>query len=543
MRRFYRPAALVAGTLAIAWIAVPAQPIAAAAPATATVRLTLTGLNRDSQVVAVPQAELLGLRNGAEYTYQGSPLAVLRGTYLIVADVPAYSGTVQTSDTLVFAKETVGRAETIRLDGRGGRKLNVSLTGVSATSDVLLASVCMSRYPGSGGDLVGGASGGPGVAVYAVPVRSRYVTFEYGDILTSAVGATYYLTGSAATGKIPARLDYVQRASGLAKLTMALRSGAYGSSEFNWDIQAGDGQSFCSGVGQNTDTFSVQSWVNYLTPGVWTTSAVAYSEDAHGNFDKNASFFITGRYRAGGSYTNTFGAAVAGPGPSFPQTSIPDQGARKGTMVSYAPDLYASPGTSGDQVCCDISQVSLRLGSRVIRTEHVGTQGFFTAVIHQSGWYTLNVTDRRSFPGGGLPTGLLSPRVAVSFRFHAPAHPAGNGASQDVPVTDARYDPLGLNSANQAPADGMTVLDVTIARPGNDGVPTPVYRLKAVKIYASFNDGASWQLLTARRHGRAWQVTITDPSSGYVAIRSIVTDVRGDSTEQTVYRAYGITGP
>ena len=154
MRRLHRSAALVAGTLAIACIAVPAQPIASAASAAGTVKLRLTGLNRDSQVVAVPQASLLGLRNGAEYLYQGSPLAVRVGTYLIAAEVPAFSGTVQTSDTLVFAKETVGRAETIRLDGRGGRKLNVSLTGVSATPELLIADVCMSRYPGYGGSPV-----------------------------------------------------------------------------------------------------------------------------------------------------------------------------------------------------------------------------------------------------------------------------------------------------------------------------------------------------------------------------------------------------
>src|SRR5262249_28736010 len=152
MRGIHRLGAFIAVTLTVACLAVPAQSVASAAPAAATVRLTLTGLNRDSQVVAV-QASLLGLRNGAEYIYQGSPITVRPGTYLIAADVPAYSGQIQTSATLVFARETVSRTETVRLDGRDGRKLNVSLTGVSATPDLLMASVCMARYPGDGGDM------------------------------------------------------------------------------------------------------------------------------------------------------------------------------------------------------------------------------------------------------------------------------------------------------------------------------------------------------------------------------------------------------
>jgi len=42
--------------------------------------------------------------------------------------------------------------------------------------------------------------------------------------------------------------------------------------------------------------------------------------------------------------------------------------------------------------------------------------------------------------------------------------------------------------------------------------------------------------------GRFHKALRNDPASGYVAIRSIVTDEHGDKTEQPVYRAYAVTG-
>jgi hypothetical protein len=202
--------------------------------------------------------------------------------------------------------------------------------------------------------------------------------------------------------------------------------------------------------------------------------------------------------------------------------------------------LFYSPVLTGGQICCDKSTVTLRLGSRVVGKKTLRTNGLFTESIRQSGWYTLSVTDKRSFPSGGAPT--LSPEVAVSYRFHASSTPAGNGSQQNAPLTDARYLALGLNSANQAAAGGTTKLNITIARPGNAGVASPVYRLKTVEFYVSVNGGSTWRRVSLRRVGSDWQAAIADPASGYVSIRSIVTDVHGDQTEQTVYRAYSVTG-
>jgi hypothetical protein len=46
--------------------------------------------------------------------------------------------------------------------------------------------------------------------------------------------------------------------------------------------------------------------------------------------------------------------------------------------------------------------------------------------------------------------------------------------------------------------------------------------------------------LKASNAGGYWLVSAPDPASGYVALRSTVIEVKGDSTEQIIYRAYGI---
>jgi hypothetical protein len=57
----------------------------------------------------------------------------------------------------------------------------------------------------------------------------------------------------------------------------------------------------------------------------------------------------------------------------------------------------------------------------------------------------------------------------------------------------------------------------------------------------SYDQGRTWQPVTAVRisAGR-WRVTITDPASGFVSLRSAITDSNGDVSTETVYRAFGV---
>jgi hypothetical protein len=68
----------------------------------------------------------------------------------------------------------------------------------------------------------------------------------------------------------------------------------------------------------------------------------------------------------------------------------------------------------------------------------------------------------------------------------------------------------------------------------------PRYGWREVTVQASFNGGQTWHTVLATRHGTRWTVTVHDPASGFVSLRSIAENVRGDSTVQTIYRAHGI---
>jgi hypothetical protein len=68
------------------------------------------------------------------------------------------------------------------------------------------------------------------------------------------------------------------------------------------------------------------------------------------------------------------------------------------------------------------------------------------------------------------------------------------------------------------------------------------YALGEVRVLASFNGGQTWHRLAISRSGRNWLAVVRDPASGNVTLRSIVTDVKGDSRTETIYRAYAIGG-
>jgi hypothetical protein len=170
------------------------------------------------------------------------------------------------------------------------------------------------------------------------------------------------------------------------------------------------------------------------------------------------------------------------------------------------------------------------------RTLYDNCQTCFQLTLHKAGWYQLSVNSRRQDSAQ-----LLSPNVSLTWRFHvSPAAPAGNWVS--FPLTETVYQPEGLNLQNQAAAGGHTVLRITVNRAGRALNPARRYRLRTVRVQMSVNGGASWRTLTLTRRGRYWLATVPDPAGGYVSLRSVVTDVHGDNSVQTIYRAFAVAG-
>jgi hypothetical protein len=497
---------------------------AATAAAAARVFVRIDGLNRNGKVVSAQGAVLVG-NEGFPISVQDTARLVPQ-TYLIGAQIPTYSGQVVSSETLVVQEVRIRAGGKIVLNARHATQVHVALHGAVATEQNLLASACLAS-PGGSDAMAESASGGPGVPVYVVPRKSDRVNFSYIDDLQSATGANYLLYGTA-SDRIPARPDYQQSASRLARVNVTLKGGADPTASSVLLVQKGNGTSLCEdGTDFSGTNFGPFRAVDYRTAGEWATSIQTW---ANGSARQGDYLYEAREYAAGRSYTDTFGSAVVGPSGDFPQI--------EGNLFNFSPRaLFNDPNlrlSGGADAATSV--ITLRVGGHLVRkqTWYDNCQTCFQLTLHKAGWYQMTVNSRRWYSSR-----LLSPNVSLSWRFHvSPTPPGGNWVS--FPLTETVFQPAGLNLANQAPADGRTTLRINIDRAGAEFSPAPRYQLRTVQIQMSVNGGTTWRTLTLVRRTGYWLATVPDPARGYVSLRSTVTDVRGDSTVQTIYRAFAI---
>ena len=491
------------------------------------VTVSVHGLDRNGAVVKALRAVFLSSQSGAFYeSYHGESVRLPRGGYLVGASVP----TGNSSETLVVRHVIIRRSGVVTMNAEHGKLVRVALTGVTATSGKQAISACLFN---SGNTVVhADAYGGNGVRIYAVPFRSPNVSFSYQKSWQDASGVSYDLTGSS-HGGIPTGLSFSQAKSGLAKLTVAVRDGVNPATSIEYQLSPGN--YFLSNCGYNdvdVQTTEPFSTTQYVSPGLWTT--VVYT--MYGN-DVTGFNLVNRRLAARQRYSQTYGAAVAGPGTNFPTMT--------GNIFRYeATDLFKLPATplGDDDQCCARSHLTLKVGNHLVadvqRTEWRGPT-WFRKTLTRAGWYTFNISARRFNPHGTEPPNLLSNRATLSWRFHlTPVPPAG--IVREPPITVTSYEPRGLSADNLAAAGATTTVAFQIHRAGQQGTPASRYAFKSIRVLASFNGGKTWQTLKISRHGSGWLTSVPDPLTGYVALRSIVTDVHGDRTVQTIYRAYSV---
>jgi hypothetical protein len=522
----HRSARVAAAVGAIA-LAVAGLAISMPAAAATTVRIKIVGVNRHGYVIHAQPATLEAV-NGQSYQVDGKPVRIPPGTYLIGGAVTTGSA----SATLVVRQVRISRSKTIRLSALGGRLVRISLTGVNGQAGDERVSACLGTQTAAETQVT--ASGGDGVALYAVPFRSADVGFSY---LASWTGAQagYVITGSSGHG-VPGHPTYRQRLSGLARLTLNVRSGANPATANYWEIGPTDfNQSTCSPgqvSGEMTAPFTI---AQYVTPGAWTSESDTAYVSLKGDTYFTGLNYLVRRMAAGHHYTQNFGAAVAGPAPIQP--------AIDGNLFRFtAFNLFAIPGYQGDDVCCARTAATLLRGRHKVWTMHLNEwrgRMYVDRAVTQAGWYNFDVRASRWNPHGPEPAYVLSPRESIRWHFYIhPVPPAGN--TVNFPVTVTAYRPRGLSMSNQALPDATTVVPFEIMRNGTDGDRIRQYPFRTVHVLASFNDGTTWHQVAVSRHDGKWLAVVHDPASGYVALRSIVTDSRGDSTTQTIYRAYAI---
>jgi len=104
-----------------------------------------------------------------------------------------------------------------------------------------------------------------------------------------------------------------------------------------------------------------------------------------------------------------------------------------------------------------------------------------------------------------------------------------------LPLLAVRYAPK-LDDQNETQAGRKFRFPVYVQRNGAE-----VGQVDTPKVEVSYDDGRTWQQVRLDRQGSAWQATVDHPRGAeFVSLRSTVSDQEGNTSTQTVIRAYAL---
>jgi hypothetical protein len=491
---------------------------ASAAPATPHYKLTVAGIDRDGTPVGV-QAGVYGATNGVQYLSGGSSVSLTPGYYEVAAAIwRAADGDTR---TLVASRVHITNHNVaVTLNAQGAVPITETLNvPAGVTPGNQNAMVCI-KGGGNVNSITGTQVSSSGT-VYVQPSSAAGVSLVY-QAYWQGTGALYDI-GHIYAGGLPASPVYNDKVSGLVTVGVTLAANE-NSSPLQAVIASYGG---CGAISLPEDLLP-DVYTDYRSPGVWDTS-VDYGPNPN---TIHRSLFKEATYKAGHTYSDVFGVAAAGPAPhEFPILGK--------ASVSFQPGgLFSDPVASTGFDCEGKGVVALYAGKTVVHSAKMTFcqgSGNFSAHVTKARWYTLNANFARWNSGLALSPTLLSTDVSLSWRFRfASVHGA-----EAAPIVVTQFRPEGLGAYNSGEGGFTTTVKVTVFRGGGQSVQTPTYRLKSVKVQASFDDGATWQSLKVTPHAGFWLVSIAQPNvNGYVSLRSIITDVAGDSSTETIIRAY-----
>ncbi|WP_285777374.1 S8 family serine peptidase [Microtetraspora sp. NBRC 13810] len=136
--------------------------------------------------------------------------------------------------------------------------------------------------------------------------------------------------------------------------------------------------------------------------------------------------------------------------------------------------------------------------------------------------------------GRGTPS-VLSTRTAIAWTFRSGQ--GRDGTPSRPPLSTVQFSPS-LDSHNAAPAGTAYTVPVTIRpQPG-----TAATKVRDLTVDVSYDDGSTWSAAPVKRSGTEGTVVLRHPpGAGFVSLRAGLTDVAGNTMNQTIIRAYRIT--
>ncbi|OLB73294.1 MAG: hypothetical protein AUI14_26785 [Actinobacteria bacterium 13_2_20CM_2_71_6] len=452
---------------------------------------------------------------------------------------PDATGTLAAVPTLVVDHPGI----TLTFDARQGRKVEAIVDAKDAKRFTGTMTV-QYTVKTDDGDLASAASlgGGPGNDLFAVPVRGDAKTFAFGfDTIATATGhgpdRTYYLAFPF-VGRIPGDLRLRVRDANLH--TADARYHAQGV-----DTAVADRVEFAHFLpGQ---TFSSADVVQVTMPGrrielhsaapvVWSGAIFQqYLPGGTRNFFEGAVEVPDTAYRAGRTVRQEWNDAVFGPDLSIQADTNFVQ--RSGNTLTAAVSSY-SPGDAGHvgSPFFDIFSIRgtavLSRDGAVIATKSNPNIGSYP-LPGDTGRYTLALTANRSVPWSALAT-----QVGTAWTFTS-GPSTKDGELLSLPTVKVSGD---FDGSVRAKGGARFTLDVRTATQGG----APRSKVTSTSVQFSDDDGKTWQpVQCSENEDGVWRVSLTNPlaghGTGFVSLRVKAANALGNTIEQTVIRAYGLT--
>jgi len=507
--------ALGAGTLTPA-LAVPH-------PSAARALIVVKAIDRDGhrQALTTPAVAMTisRFRHGAEYFADAS--GVIRaapGRYLVGAEVvtPARAGRKE-STTLIARVVRVASKKIVTLDARTGRRVSVSLLVPGSTFGGVGATLCGrgadERHPLASAVAQAGR-------IYVAASKSKDLWFSYASLWIGSDGTVYSL-GGGRTG-VPRVPRYAFRPADLSRLTLVAKAGAMEGTSGIWSMAALDDRHCGVELGDQLPATIPGKVSQFVSAGTWASGITVNGID-----DDLVS--ITTRVTARRHYSAVIGKAVRGPGP----TMLPRYLVNLPVTVSML-GLLSDPAGNANE-CSAHGSLTLRKHGRLVRSARFRRcNGAYVRLRLHRGWYDMSIQARRVAPSSSAPVAPLSRRVHLAWHFRVTDRDLQSVFG--VPVSITRFVPSGLDMYNDARPGAVTPVRLTIFR----GRPYPAYKIRSVTLQISFNDGRSWHMLHITGHRSRWLARVRNPDRGFVSLRSTVIDINGNSSVETINRAYGI---
>jgi subtilisin family serine protease len=217
-------------------------------------------------------------------------------------------------------------------------------------------------------------------------------------------------------------------------------------------------------------------------------------------------------------------------GPALGALALPDNHVtRNGDVIQMYPPMFGdSEGRAGHPSQGITGTLTLKRGADVLGTWAYPNSPFnvWTNVPPELNTYTLEATVIRDAPH------VLSTQVSAVWTFRSGTVPWNQYTR--LPLWYVLFKP-NLNASNSTPAGTTFDIPVTAAAQPTSSPGS----LSTIGVQYSTNDGSTWTNATLTGSGTSRTARVTHPAgSGFVSLRTTVTDSAGNAVTQTVIRAY-----